>query len=577
MTKRVCLITVAAALAVSSAAFGADVLIGGKITIVKGQKLSKFVAKSSTGFTLPVAGGLEDPSLHGGEIHMFDRTLNGGAGDFLHSLPSGGWVGVGNPAGIKGWKYTGSTVGDLFCKKVMILSKVIKAICKSPSIPLDPPFAGGNNGEEGIILGVPATTASAAIRYCLDFGGTFKKNDTNTFKRKDAPAPGGCPFVFPTPTATITSTSTATRTITNTPTATATRTNTPTATATRTATPTATATGTRTNTATATATRTATNTVTNTSTPTNTPSPTPTSTPLPLHKCVLGGGIANSYVNIFSAAFPVPLAFDTTGSAIDVGGAGALGACAVQNFNPIFIIGIGYVCINPGPPGACANGPRYCGPGAPGSGPALGIDVLSDGNVGACTGNAACSATCDTTCPMQYGAGYSQLSSSCTGFCTTGAQQACTTDAQCAGLSQGSCNGPDNPGANANKCQCSCIKTDAFGGSDPGDLQCNLGADLKVEMAPPCNGTDVLINVGAACIPLSTERAHGRIDDANFIGGSTVPGPTPGPNSNDQTGLPLACATLDASTTTGLSGVGAVNFFGSTIGDLSVGLKATCQ
>jgi hypothetical protein len=317
-----------------------------------------------------------------------------------------------------------------------------------------------------------------------------------------------------------------------------------------------------------------------TATETDTPSPSPTPTEtigVTLHKCVLGGGMTNSYVNIYSAAFPVPLAFDTTGSAIDVGGAGNLGGCAVQHFNPIFIIGIGYVCINPGPPGACPNGPRYCGPGAPGSGPALGIDVLSDGNIAACSSNATCSTSCDSYCPMHFGAGFAQLSSSCTGYCTVGAQQACTTDAQCGGLSQGSCNGPDNPGANAHKCQCSCIKTDAFGGSDPGDLQCNLGADLNVEMAPPCNGTDILIAVGAACIPLSTERAHGRIDNANFTMGSTVPGAMPGPNANDQTGSPIDCTTLDASTTTGLAGVGAVNFFGSTIGDLSVGLKATCQ
>lgn len=34
---------------------------------------------------------------------------------------------------------------------------------------------------------------------------------------------------------------------------------------------------------------------------------------------------------------------------------------------------------------------------------------------------------------------------------------------------------------------------------------------------------------------------------------------------------PLACATVDTST------VGAVNFFGSTLGDLTVGLKATSQ
>jgi hypothetical protein len=128
-----------------------------------------------------------------------------------------------------------------------------------------------------------------------------------------------------------------------------------------------------------------------------------------------------------------------------------------------------------------------------------------------------------------------------------------------------------------NICQCTCIKTDAFGGSDAGDLQCNLGADLTVEMGAPCNGTDLLIDVGQACIPVTTQRAKGRIDDGNFVPGSTVPGAAPGPDSNDRTGAPLSCAQVDTSTTTGLEGVGAVNFFGSTIGDLSVGLKAVCM
>jgi hypothetical protein len=293
-----------------------------------------------------------------------------------------------------------------------------------------------------------------------------------------------------------------------------------------------------------------------------------------MHKCVLGGGIANSYVKIYSAAFPVPISFDSSGSSIDVGGSGGAAGCRVQNFNPINVASIGTICIQPA--SGCPGGARYCGPGAPGSGPAFGIDYLSDGNVGACSSNAACIAACITQCPIEY-AGHSIGAAGCVGYCTKGTQQACTTDAQCAALGQGSCNGPDNPGANANTCQCGCVDPAAFGGSDPGDLQCQLGARLTVESAPPCDGTDTLINVGDACIPLTTQRAHGRIDDANFAPGSTVPGPMPGPNTNDQSGVPIACATLDASTTTGLSAVGVVNFFGSSIGDLSVGLKATCN
>jgi hypothetical protein len=68
--------------------------------------------------------------------------------------------------------------------------------------------------------------------------------------------------------------------------------------------------------------------------------------------------------------------------------------------------------------------------------------------------------------------------------------------------------------------------------------------------------------------------------------GSTVPsagticmpaGMPDGSHCNDQSGVPLDCSVVDTSDTTGLVGVGTVNFFGSTIGDLTVGLKATCQ
>lgn len=190
---RVALLSLAAALIASGPAFAADNLIPGKIAVVKGAKLSKFVSKSTVGFPLPVAGGAEDPTLNGAEIIMFD-IVSGGAGEFTHSLPAAGWSALGDPPGSKGYKYKGASAGDPLCKVVLIKPSVIKAVCKG-AIPLDPPFA----GDEGIILGVPSGTASAAIRYCAEFGGTEKKNDTNTFKHKDAPAPGSCPLVPPPP------------------------------------------------------------------------------------------------------------------------------------------------------------------------------------------------------------------------------------------------------------------------------------------------------------------------------------------------------------------------------------------
>jgi hypothetical protein len=96
--------------------------------------------------------------------------------------------------------------------------------------------------------------------------------------------------------------------------------------------------------------------------------------------------------------------------------------------------------------------------------------------------------------------------------------------------------------------------------------------------ARPC--PDVIVTFGSTCVPLTTQRATGKIVDANFISASEVPPP---PLVNDASGVPLACATLDASTTSGLVAVGATNFFYGDgilswyLGDESDSLKLTCQ
>jgi hypothetical protein len=153
----------------------------------------------------------------------------------------------------------------------------------------------------------------------------------------------------------------------------------------------------------------------------------------------------------------------------------------------------------------------------------------------------------------------------------------CTTDSQCRTANNGACNG-QNHSTHANTCQCTCVNDGAFGGSDPGDVQCSLGVHMTVETAAPCDGSDTQIDLGTMCIPLTTQRAKGKIVDANFTAAATVPGAAPGPNANDRSGVPLDCSVIDAGTTSGLEAVGAFTIFGSTtLGDLSFGVKAVCQ
>ncbi|MEO8601020.1 MAG: hypothetical protein ABI629_00440 [bacterium] len=280
---------------------------------------------------------------------------------------------------------------------------------------------------------------------------------------------------------------------------------------------------------------------------------------IPVHLCTLDTTPStDSQIQIHLESLPVPLAFGLSGS-LNIGGEGSQAVCEVNNLNPISIPAIGFVCITPG--AGCAPGHRDCN-----GGDALGVDVQSDGNIGSCTGNSDCAAQCAASC----GAGKTSAGA-CTGFCSAGAQGACADDMACL-PNDGACNG-DDPVSTPNVCQCTCTNENAFGASAAGDIQCQLSSHLVVETAAPCDGTDVSINVGDSCIPVSTQRAVGKITNSNY-GTGTVP---PAPNVNDQTGAEISCAALDSSTTTGLVGVGAVNFFGSALGDLSVGLKATCQ
>ena len=162
-----------------------DELMPGKIAIVKPGKLAKFVAKPTSGtFALPGSGNA--PTDEGGSLAVFDSIFLGGGAN-TYPLAAGGWTGLGNPAGSKGYKYKGAGSLTDPCKVVLIKEKVIKGVCKGAGVTVTPPLA----GELGILL----TAGTDSKRYCASFGGTDVKNQAGLFKRKDAPAPGACPSV----------------------------------------------------------------------------------------------------------------------------------------------------------------------------------------------------------------------------------------------------------------------------------------------------------------------------------------------------------------------------------------------
>ena len=153
------------------------------------------------------------------------------------------------------------------------------------------------------------------------------------------------------------------------------------------------------------------------------------------HKCLLD---PNSGIVIDTQLFP--LAAPLTGSVdIDCGGIDPITgkascACVVQQIDPFEIFGVGFVCLSPAA-GVCDPGEIDCD-----GGNGLDLDVVSDHNIGACTGNLDCTGTCTTFCS---GLGKTVFDDGCEGFCEGGARDGgvCFLDDQCP---DGACNGKDN-------------------------------------------------------------------------------------------------------------------------------------
>lgn len=123
-----------------------------------------------------------DPVTVGGALRIFDIAAT--AGDVTYSLsPGAAWTALGNPAGSKGYKYTGAGTPTDPCTAVL-RPTVIKAVCKDSGLTLSPPFA----GDVGIVLSLGTTD-----RYCTRFGGEDVKNARTLTMRKNAPAPKACP------------------------------------------------------------------------------------------------------------------------------------------------------------------------------------------------------------------------------------------------------------------------------------------------------------------------------------------------------------------------------------------------
>ena len=166
--------------ALSVSAHATDELIPGKILIVKPGTLAKVVAKGT--FTLPSGG--DNPTVAGGSLEI--RDLGDISNADTYSLPSGGWKGLGNPPGSKGYKYKGAGSVTDPCKVVLIKTNIVKAVCKGAGVTLTTPVS---SPPQRVAVNLSSGTGAS---YCAGFGGTEVKNTATILKRKDALAPGDC-------------------------------------------------------------------------------------------------------------------------------------------------------------------------------------------------------------------------------------------------------------------------------------------------------------------------------------------------------------------------------------------------
>jgi len=288
------------------------------------------------------------------------------------------------------------------------------------------------------------------------------------------------------------------------------------------------------------------------------------------HKCVFDDPNNLEALLLDTQISPIPFPLSGSldincGTEVDPNTGKAPCDCTLQDIDPLNIPTLGFVCLVPAP--GCSAGEIDCD-----GGNVLDTNAASDHNVGACTGNADCIAQCASHC------GAATVSDTgCEGFCEFGARDGlpCTQDDDdpndpAAGCPDGSCAGDDGV-PHGNICGCHCTSV-AGAPSDPGDIACEMGTSITVETAGPCDGTDETINIGTACIPITTANASGIIVDANNTALKELP---VGGSSDD--GTPSDCGDLFASVTTGTVFVGKVNFFDSALGDLATTLTLACQ
>ncbi len=188
MSHRVWVASVVTALLASHLAAAETPVKGGKLLIktepASAKRRMVFSTRRDSGI---IAGS--DPTVTGATLFVAGLTCDqgdtcaasGASGSIL--LPAAKWVGMGQPAGSKGFRYKDSDTSAGGVQKVVFKPGTITIKAKGPNWPWLPIGVG-----DGVVL----TFESGGEHYCAEFGGTEKANTAGHVSYRNAEAPPAC-------------------------------------------------------------------------------------------------------------------------------------------------------------------------------------------------------------------------------------------------------------------------------------------------------------------------------------------------------------------------------------------------
>lgn len=136
----------------------------------------RFVSKPFSFFPLPHPA--HAPTALGATLVLKDTAASPDEAISI-SLPQDHWVGLGLPAGSKGYRYRGDLHNGDECSLVELKPTGIRATCARLVAGVLQPI----QGQFSVQL-----HSGEARRYCATFGGTLLENSATRFRGKDAPA-----------------------------------------------------------------------------------------------------------------------------------------------------------------------------------------------------------------------------------------------------------------------------------------------------------------------------------------------------------------------------------------------------